>query len=121
MVALPDLFYSIIFFIFIIYLRINSRVLIEVIIIDSLYTFFLKTFSQHNVIISDFAAEVTGFPDTVVDPGELATHFEQFGGVVEVCLARNYHNTLMYNKKQADAENKIIIEQKRVDFLFYLH
>lgn len=71
------------------------------------------------MVISDFAAEVTGFPDTVVDAGQIITHFEQFGPVVEVCLARNYHNTLMYNKKQADAENKIIIEQKRVEFNFF--
>jgi len=70
--------------------------------------------SQHNVVITDFAAEVSGFPAAVIEPTELIKHFEQFGQVVEVCLARNYHNTLMYNKEQARIANKITIEQKRV-------
>ena len=63
-------------------------------------------------------AEVRGFPETLVDPTTLITHFEQFGELVEVCLARNYHNTLMYNKEQAKLTNKMITEQKRVFFLF---
>lgn len=68
--------------------------------------------------MTDFVAEVSGFPETVVDPTVLITHFEQFGELVEVCLARNYHNTLMYNKAQAKLVNKITTEQKRVYFIF---
>lgn len=65
-------------------------------------------------------AEVSGFPETLVDPTSLITHFEQFGELVEVCLARNYHNTLMYNKAQAQLANKIITEQKRVYFFIFI-
>ena len=66
------------------------------------------------MLIADFAVEVKGFPPTITDNNSLFAHFEQFGEVLEVCLARDYNNTLMYNKKQAYLQTKIIVEKKRV-------
>lgn len=65
-------------------------------------------------MVPDFAAEVKGFPSNVTNPDNLIKHFQEFGEVLEVVLARNYSNTLMYNRRQAVLENKVIIEQKRV-------
>jgi RNA recognition motif-containing protein len=67
--------------------------------------------------MSDFTVKVNGFPHTVIEPDELFKHFNQFGEVIEVCLARDYSNTLFYYTEAAQLQRKIRIEEKRVIFL----
>ena len=65
-------------------------------------------------MMSDFALKVSGFPGSISQPEELFKHFERFGEVIEVCLARNYSNTLFYYSEAALIQRSIRIEEKRV-------
>jgi len=49
------------------------------------------------VLISDFAAKVTGIPKNETNSEDLKKHFENLGYKVrEAKFAKNYNNTLMY-------------------------
>jgi hypothetical protein len=49
------------------------------------------------MLISDFAAKVTGIPKNETNSEDLKKHFENLGYKVrEAKFAKNYNNTLMY-------------------------
>ena len=63
--------------------------------------------------MTDFAIEVSGFPETVIDENEIYSFFTQFGQVIEARLARNYFGTLLNYTKQAKLEVKCAIEKRK--------
>ena len=63
--------------------------------------------------MTDFAIEVSGFPETVIDENDIYSFFTQFGQVIEARLARNYFGTLLNYTKQAKLEVKYTIEKRK--------
>lgn len=54
-----------------------------------------------------------GFPETVIDEGEIFSFFSQFGQVIEAKLARNYFGTLLDYTNQAELEAKYNIQKRK--------
>ena len=100
-VSLPDLFYSLIFIIFISYLKKSSKAEAQE--------------CDKNIIqVNDFSIEVSNFPQTIVNETEIFKHFSQFGEVIEAKIARNYYGTLLNHKKLGNLETKLTLMRKKV-------
>jgi hypothetical protein len=76
-----DFIICFLFFCFILYYRIRS-----IVIINTNYT--------TNIILSDFALEISGIPKIAVNEKDIREHFEKFGEVHEVALTKIYNNAL---------------------------
>lgn len=98
MILLPDIVYTFIFIIFLIWYRFNSYKIV-------------RRNLKYNVTVADYSVEVKGFPRKNIDPGEVKDHFSKFGEVVEVSLARRYDGLLRKYKTRADYTHRLEVER----------
>ena len=89
-----DAIYSCIFICSIIYIFITSNSSVK------------RNF-ERNVTLADYSIEVKGLPELETSPESVKTHFEQFGKVHEVYLARKYDGVLYLYKERAQLSNQL--------------
>lgn len=73
-----------------------------------------KTVSENfknNVTAADYAIEIKGLPEHFIDTDQIKDHFEQFGEVVEVYLARKYYGMLQDYRERATLSTKLGYER----------
>eukprot|EP00743_Colponemidia_sp_Colp-15_P005010 GILK01005396.1.p1 GENE.GILK01005396.1~~GILK01005396.1.p1 ORF type:complete len:784 (+),score=111.46 GILK01005396.1:81-2432(+) len=60
-----------------------------------------------NVTAADYSIEVTGFPTEPVTEEEVRHHFQKYGKIVEVSLARQFNNVIQHYKTKAKLGAKL--------------
>lgn len=98
MLSIADFICGLCFIIFLIRYSIHSRRIVA------------ENF-KNNVTAADYAVEVKGVPEDFSDTGLLKEHFEQYGEVCEVYLARKYDGLLNEYKKRAELSIKLGYER----------
>jgi len=106
MTLIADVAYTVLFVLFLVFYRIKSVDIVE------------KNL-ESNLLPSDFAVEVKKLPKDAEEE-EVRKHFEQFGEVVEVSLARYYNGKLMLYRYRSELSIKlgtarVIAQQKGID------
>ena len=66
---------------------------------------------KNNVTAADYAIEIKGLPEHFTDVDQVKDHFEQFGEVVEVYLARKYYGMLQNYKERANLSTQLGYER----------
>ena len=104
-VVIADAIYTFFFIMFILYYRVKSKNAVN------------KNLNS-NITAADYAVQAKGFPLYGVTQEDLKKHFEQFGVVAEVSIARKYNGNLFDYKKRASLSydlgyEKIIAQEKR--------
>jgi hypothetical protein len=66
---------------------------------------------KNNVTAADYAIEIKGIPENTLGTEQIKEHFEQFGEVVEVYLARKYFGMLNDYRERAQISNKLGYER----------
>ena len=66
---------------------------------------------KNNVTAADYAIEIKGLHEDLMETDQIKDHFEQFGEVVEVYLARKYFGMLQDYKERAQISNKLGYER----------
>ncbi|CAG9312667.1 unnamed protein product [Blepharisma stoltei] len=87
-VAVADFLYTLVFIVFLVYYKISAKKVV------------LNNFKD-NVTAGDYAIEIKGLPEEDIDEKEIIAHFQSFGEVVEVYLARKYNGYLGSYKARA--------------------
>lgn len=89
-----DAGYSVFFLIWIIFIQIRSNKIVH------------KNL-QNNVTLADYSIEVTGLPQDDCSKQSVKKHFEQFGNVHEVFLARKYEGLLKVYREKAEISSEL--------------
>jgi hypothetical protein len=89
-----DAVYSVFFILFVVFLQIRSNLTVQ------------KNF-QTNVTLADYSLEVKGLPEDDTEKESLKQHFQQFGEVHEVFLARKYDGLLKVYRERAITSNEL--------------
>lgn len=87
-IAIADFLYTLFFIGFYVFFRIQSKRVVN------------RNFKD-NVTAGDYAVEIKGLPKEDIEEEEIFKHFERFGEVVEVYLARRYEGMLGMYKNRA--------------------
>lgn len=66
---------------------------------------------KNNVTAADYAIEIKGLPEHFIDNEQVKDHFEQFGEVVEVYLARKYYGMLQDYRERANLSTQLGYER----------
>lgn len=100
----------------------NDKVLFRLFIVDAIYScificsiiyIFITSNSsvkknfEKNVTLADYSIEVKGLPELEANTESVKVHFEKFGKVHEVYLARKYNGVLYLYKERAQLSNQL--------------